>query len=162
MRHLPLHCTIYTPSHTPAHTQLLEHTPPYNMTNQDIISCETPKLLALHRTSLANYDTGIGFRWTYRTGSIVICILPVHCVVIDNISPAKVILEPCLLHFSIDLISVTKLWDMIFRLCMSKDRMYHTNIKDSKPSWLTLNPHDIVMPLTLKSECAMYIEDKIY
>jgi len=30
MRHVSLHDTIDTPSHTPAHTRLLEHTPPYN------------------------------------------------------------------------------------------------------------------------------------
>ena len=30
MRHVSLHHTIDTPSHTPAHTRLLEHTPPYN------------------------------------------------------------------------------------------------------------------------------------
>jgi len=30
MWHVSLHDTIDTPSHTPAHTQLLEHTPPYN------------------------------------------------------------------------------------------------------------------------------------
>jgi len=30
MRHVLLHDTIDTPLHTPAHTQLFEHTPPYN------------------------------------------------------------------------------------------------------------------------------------
>jgi len=29
-RHVSLHDTIFTPPHTPAHTCLLEHTPPYN------------------------------------------------------------------------------------------------------------------------------------
>ena len=32
MRHVSLHDTIDTPSHTPAHTRLLERTPPYNRT----------------------------------------------------------------------------------------------------------------------------------
>jgi len=31
MRHVSLHDTIDTPSHTPAHTRLLERTPPYNI-----------------------------------------------------------------------------------------------------------------------------------
>jgi hypothetical protein len=31
MRHVSLHDTTDTPSHTPAHTRLLEHTPPYNI-----------------------------------------------------------------------------------------------------------------------------------
>jgi len=30
VRHVSLHDTIDTPSHTPAHTRLLQHTPPYN------------------------------------------------------------------------------------------------------------------------------------
>jgi len=30
MRHVSLHDTIDTPSHTPMHTRLLDHTPPYN------------------------------------------------------------------------------------------------------------------------------------
>jgi len=35
MRHVSLHDTIDTPSHTPAHTRLLERTPPYNRTKVD-------------------------------------------------------------------------------------------------------------------------------
>jgi len=31
MRHVSLHDTIDTPSYTPAHTWLFEHTPPYNI-----------------------------------------------------------------------------------------------------------------------------------
>jgi len=37
MRHVLLHDTIDTPSHTPAHTRLFEHTPPYNTTDDDIL-----------------------------------------------------------------------------------------------------------------------------
>jgi len=39
MRHVSLHNTIDTPSHTPAHTRLLEHTPRYNILEvEDVIS----------------------------------------------------------------------------------------------------------------------------
>jgi len=119
-------------------------------------------LWPLHRISLAKFNKGIGFRWTYSPGLVVICTLPVQCMVIDYMSPRKVICEPRLVHVGNFLISVSKIADMTIRLCLSKGRMCHTNVPDSKSYWSTIHRHDIIMPLTRKWEREIYIEDNIY
>jgi len=67
---------------------------------------------------------------------------------------------PILLCVSIFLISVTRLWDMIIRLCMCKSYMGHTKVLHSKPWWLKIDLRDIILPLTDKWERAIYIGTK--
>jgi len=51
---------------------------------------------------------------------------------------------------------------MIIHLWMSKGRICHTKVLDSKLSRLMIDQHNIVMPLTCKWECAIYIEANFY
>jgi len=132
------------------------------VTDKQIKACSTRKLLPQHVTSLVNYYTAIGFRWTYCNGLFVISTLPAQLVIIDNLSLRKVIGVPILLQVNIFWISVTKLWDMIICLCMCNGHTGHTQVLHSKLSWLTINQPDIVLPLTDKWEHAIQIGEKIY
>jgi len=109
------------------------------VTDKQIETYWTRKLLPLHVTSLANYHTGIGFRWTYCNGLFVIGKLPAQFVIIDDSFPRKAISVPISLNVNIVLISVTELWYMIIRLCMCKGHTGHTKVLDSKLSWLTID-----------------------
>jgi len=59
-------------------------------------------------------------------------------------------------------ISVTKLWDIIIRLCMYKGRIGHANGLDFKCDWLTTNEHDIVLPVTVKLDNWNSITDETH
>jgi len=125
------------------------------ITDKQMEDCLTRKLSPLHVTSQANYHRGIGFRWTYCNGSFVIGTLPAQLVIIEDLSPQEVIGVPILLCVNIFLISVTKLWDIIIRLCMCKGHTGHTKVLNSKPSWLTVDQPDIILPLTDKWQRAI-------
>jgi len=68
----------------------------------------------------------------------------------DDVSIWNAIPVPILLRVSFYLISVTKLWDMIIRLCMCKGQIGHANDVDIKSHWLTTNERDIVLPVTIE------------
>jgi len=125
------------------------------ITNKQIEACETRKLLPLQVTTLANYHTGIGLRWTYCNGSFVVGTLYAQLVSIDNFSLRKVIGVPILLCVIIFFISLTKLWDMISCLCMCKYHTAHTKVLYSKLGWLTVDQPDIVLPITDKWQRAI-------
>ena len=66
MRHVSLHDTIDTPWHTPVHTRLFEHTPPYNNVEIDADTSELMHLeplphliLDLPNQALISNDTEI-------------------------------------------------------------------------------------------------------
>ena len=78
----------------------------------------------------------------------------------DNVSIWNVIPVAILLRVSFYLISVTKFWDMIIRLCIFKGRISHASAVDYKSHWLTTNERDIVLPVTGKSDNWYQIADE--
>ena len=68
------------------------------------------------------------------------------------ISSGKAICESILLRVSFYLNSVTKLWDMIIRLCMCKGGTYHVKVLVSKFSWKTTNKLRSAFPITVNSK----------
>jgi len=132
------------------------------VSNQDIEICSTRTHLALHIASLANSNTGIGFRqWNFNS-SFVVSRLDKPIAISDDVSPWKAIGVPILLCVSFCLISVTKLWDRINHQCMCNGHTGHMIVRDSTPSWLKINQLDIVLTVTVKRECKDWIRDKVY
>jgi len=123
------------------------------VTNYEIEPCWIHKLSPLHIASLANNHTWIRFRWRDCKGSFIVRRLDAQIVIVDNAYPWKAIDVSILLRVSFFLISVTKLWDMIFHLRMCNGHTGHTIVLDSKLSWLRIKQLDIILPVTVKWEC---------
>jgi len=79
----------------------------------------------------ANYHIDIGFRQRDVDGSCVCGRIDMQNVILDIWSRGKASCLPILLRVSFFLISVTKLWDLIIRLCMCKGRTHHVNVLES-------------------------------
>jgi len=132
------------------------------ITNKRIAACQTCKPLPQHVTSLANYHTGIAFRWPNCNGSFVISTLPAQLGITDDLSLQKVNAVAISLRVNVFLISVPKLWDMIIHLCMCNCHTGNTDVLDSKPSWLTIDQPDIVLPPPDKWDSAILNRRQIY
>jgi hypothetical protein len=70
-------------------------------------------------------------------------------VIFDVWSRCKARCVPILLRVSYFLISVTKLWDMIFHLCMCKGQMHHVNVQKSKLHCKTAQMFSFFLPVTV-------------
>lgn len=131
------------------------------VTNSEIDTCSTLLFLPISIASQANYHTAIGFRWRNYNGSKISRRVGGQILIIHDISPQKMVGIPIVQWLSIVLVSVTKFWDGILRLCMWKDHTDHTNILDYKSSWLGLNQCDTTVSVTGKWDHAISTEDKI-
>ena len=98
-------------------------------------ACWTCKLLPLHEASLGNYHIEIRYRQRYGDGFHVARGIDSQIVSFEDLSLGKAIFVPTLLCISFFLISVSKLWDMIFHQCVCKGRTGHVNVLDSKSGW---------------------------
>jgi len=122
-----------------------------SVSDSEIKACSTLKLEPLDISPQANYHMEIRFRWRHGDRSFLARGMNRQIAICDNVSFRNVIRVPILLRVSFHLISVTKLWDMIIRLCMCQGRIGHANVQESKSHWLTTDEHDIVLPVTAKS-----------
>ena len=66
-----------------------------------------------------------------------------------------------LLRVSYFLISVTRLWDIIIRLCMCKGRTHHVNVLKSKSHWETAQPVSLLLHVTVKRQSKSNISEEI-
>jgi len=69
---------------------------------------------------------------------------------------------PILLRVSFFLISVTKLWDMIFCLCMCKGQTHYAEGLESKSGFKMAHTFVFCLLITAKEESKSYISDEIY
>jgi len=113
---------------------------------------ELCKLLLLHIISTAYHHIEIGFRQRHGDGSCVCRGIESHKGIVDVISQWKDVCVPTLLHVSVNLISVTKLWDMMIRLCMCKGQTDHPKVVESKSGCKMANTFDFCLQATVKWE----------
>jgi len=85
-----------------------------------------------------------------------------HIVILDIISWWKAICLPILLCFIIFLILVTKLWDIIIRLCMCKGRTHYVRVLESKSCGKPAKIFDFYLQITVKWQSISYISDQIH
>jgi len=128
--------------------------------DSEIEACSTRNLEPLNIVSQAKYHIVIGFWRRHGDSSCVAGRMNSQTGISDNVSFCNVIPVPTFPRVSIYLISVTKLWDMIIRLCMCKGRISHAKALDFISHWLTTNEHDIVLPITGKSDNSIKIRDE--
>jgi len=132
------------------------------ITHSEWEACWTHKLWPLHIASPTNHHIEIGFGQRHCDGFCVIGGIQRQVCIFDFISLRKAISVPILLSVSIFLISVTKLWDMIIRLCMCKGQTRQANARESKSGRMSANQFDFSAPMTVKWERKCYIGDEIY
>jgi len=132
------------------------------VTEYEFYTCQTRKHLPLQVASLGNFNTGIGSRQRNFNGSFIDGRSDTQIAIFGVISSLQAISVPSLLCVSFWLISVPKLWRMIIHRCMCKGHRGHQIVLDSKPSWLTMNQLDIVLPAMFKQERKNPIRDQIY
>jgi len=124
--------------------------------------CRTHELLPLHIASPANWHIEIGFwQWHgdsfYGSGGI-----DRQISIFDVISQCKAICVPILLHVSCCWMSVTKLWDMIIRLCMCKGWTHHAKVLESKSACQRANKFNFCLPISDEWESKSYNRDEMY
>jgi len=111
--------------------------------------------------SPANHDIDFGRRRRHDDGSWVGSGIESQQVPFDVKSWWKVIRLPILLHVDFFLILVTKLWDLIIRLCMCKGQTHHPKVLVSNSGAKTANTSDFYLPVTFQWQSKSYISDKI-
>jgi len=57
--------------------------------------------------------------------------------------------------------SVTKLWDLIFRLCMCKGQTHRVNVLESESRCKTANPFSFILQVTVKWQSKSNMSDKM-
>jgi len=100
----------------------------------------------------ANYHIDIGFRRRDGDGSCICGRIDMQTVIFDVWSRGKASCLPILLCVSFFLISVTKLWDLIIRLCMCKGRTYHVNVLESESRCKTAKTFSFILQVTVKGQ----------
>jgi len=123
-------------------------------------ACWTCKILPLQRASLTNYTMEIRYGWRYGDGSPIAGGIDIQIGNFDDLSLVNAICVPILLHVSIFLISVTKLWDMIFHQWVCKGRMGHAKVLDCTSGWLAASKLDIDLPVTVTLQRISYPMDR--
>ena len=73
----------------------------------------------------------------------------------------KAVCAPILLRVSLVLITVTKSWDKIIRLCMCNGQTHHVKGTESKSGCKRANTCDFCLPSTVKWESKCYIREEI-
>jgi len=82
--------------------------------------------------------------------------------IFDVISWWKAICLPILLPVSFFLISVTKLWDMIICLCISKGRTHNVKVTESTSGDTTTNTFDFYLHVPVKWQSKSYVSAGMY
>jgi len=98
----------------------------------------------------ANYHIDIGFWRREGDGSCVCGRTELQTVIFDVWSLWKASYLPIVLCVCFCLISVTKLWDMIIRLCMCKGRTHNVTVLKSKSGCETAILFDFILQVTVK------------
>jgi len=111
--------------------------------------------------SPANYHIDIGFRRRDGDGSCVCGWIDMQTVIFDVWSLGKASCLPILLWVSFFLISMTKLWDKIIRLCMCKGRTHHENVVESKSHCMTAKTFCFILQVTVKWQSKSNISDEM-
>jgi hypothetical protein len=109
----------------------------------------------------AKYHIDIGFRRSDGDGSCVCGWIEVQTILFDIWSRWKASCLPILLRVSFCLISVTKLWDMIIRLCMCKGRTHNVKVLKSKSACTTALTFDFILQVTVKWQSKSNIRDEM-
>jgi len=132
------------------------------VTDSEIKAHWTHKLSPLHIASQANCQIEIGFRGRHSDLSTVARAINRQIGIYDNVSILNAIPAPILLCVSFYVISVTKLWDMIIRLCMCKGRIGHATFLNFNSHCLTTDVRDIILPVTVTWDNSNWIADKTH
>jgi len=111
--------------------------------------------------SPANYHIDIGLRRRHGDGSCVYGRIDMQTVIFDVQSLWKASCLLILLHVSIFLISVTKLWDMIIRQCMCKGRTHHVKVLESKSHFRIAETYNIFLQVTVMWQSKSNISDEM-
>jgi len=109
----------------------------------------------------ANYHIDIRFRRRDGDGTCICGRIQVQTVHFDVWSWWIASCLPILLSVSFGLISVTKLWDMIIRLCMCKGWMHHAIVLKSKSGGKTAIKFGLILQVTVKRQSKSNISDKM-
>ena len=109
----------------------------------------------------ANYHIDIKFRRRDGDGSCVCGRTHMQTVIFDVWLRGKASCFPILLHVIFFLISVTKLWDMIIRLCMCKGWTHHVNILESKSHCKRAKMFCCILQVTVKWPSKSNISDEM-
>ena len=118
--------------------------------------------LPQHITSSANHHINIKLWWRDGASSCVSRKTDMQIDIFDVISQWKVISVPILLPVIFFLILVTKLWDIIIRLCMCKGRTSHKKVPESKSYCKTAKKLDFSLPISFTWESKRKTRDEIY
>jgi len=134
-----------------AATQMHYHSPAQcciiYVTNTQTEACPTTERFPLHIASLPPHHIDIGFRRIKGDSLCVAGRIHMQIGTVDSISDRKAIHVPILLLISWFLISLTKLWDTIFHLCICEGRKGHANVVDYKSIQLSTYKLDIVFSI---------------
>jgi len=109
----------------------------------------------------ANYDIVIGFRRRDGDGSCVCGRLDMQIISLDVWSQGKARCLPILLCVRFFLIWVTKLWDLIIRLCMCKGRTHHVQALESDSRCKTGKTFSFILQVTLEWWSKSNISDEM-
>jgi len=109
----------------------------------------------------ANYHIDIGFRRRDCDGSSVCGRIDMQNVILDVWSRGKASCLPILLRVSFFLISVTKLWDLIIRLCMCKGRTHHVHVLESESRCKMAKMFSFILQVTVKWQSTSNISDEM-
>jgi len=109
----------------------------------------------------ANYHIDIGFRRRNGDGAWVCGRIDMQTVIFDVWSRGKASCLPVSLRVSFFLISLTKLWDMIIRLCICKGRTHHVNFLESESHCMTTKTFCFVLQVTVKWQSKSNIRDEM-
>jgi len=109
----------------------------------------------------ANYHIDIRFRRRDGDGSCVCGRIDMQTVILDVRSRWKASCLPISLCVSFLLISMTKLWDMMIRLCMCKGRTHHVKVLDSNSHCKTAKTCSFFLQVTVKWQCKSNISDEM-
>jgi len=110
----------------------------------------------------AYHHLDFGRGWGHGDGSHVSWRIDRQSVIFDIISWRKASCIPILLHVSFFLISVTKLLDMIIRLCMCKGQTHRVKVLETKWQGNMGTMFDFYLQVTVKWQSESYISDEIY
>ena len=130
--------------------------------NSESEACWTRKLSPLHIVSPAIDHKEIGFGRRNGDGMYVTAEIWTQFARFADKSLWKAIrvaISQCVSLFSI---LVTKLWDMMIRLCMCKGRTCNAIVLDFNSGWYMTKILDINLSLTGKRENKHSIKDTIY
>jgi hypothetical protein len=109
----------------------------------------------------ANYNMDIGFRRRDCDSSCVCRRIDMQTVLFEVWSRGKPSWLPISLRVSFCLISVTKLWNMIIRLCMCKCQTQHLNVLESKSHCKTAKTFCFILQVTVKWQSKSNLSDEM-